>query len=142
MQCRYCHNEFSKNVEIHEKRCALSPDLYQVTRQALDDGTGTIVPQFVYRSLVSSNAVSYMGLYKNFGNWRNVAKVFDLRFHENVGRRTSIKIVDANRVHDGMNGAESVRITRENIEQDEREKYQLAHYRVVETDREIIYSLR
>jgi len=87
--CPHCDREFNANMlEVHKAKCPLNPALFDRIRAALDDGTGEIVTSVRYQADVERRAglVASQPLYRACGTWKDVARVFGLRWSNPLTR--------------------------------------------------------
>lgn len=83
--CRWCGKAITNNLlQHHERVCLARPGQFEITRQALDDGTGGIVAPDAYRG--DGRQLGELALRELFGNWVAVAAAFGLRPRRGVGR--------------------------------------------------------
>lgn len=78
-RCPHCGHIFAILTQ-HMPHCVYDPTVWQATRASLDDGTGAIMREKIYRA--SKTPVSNATLRKQVGNWYDVARMFKLRWYK------------------------------------------------------------
>jgi hypothetical protein len=77
-QCPHCGRTFAILAQ-HMLHCVYDPAVWRATRAALDDGTGAIKREKIYRA--GKTPVSNTTLRTQVGSWYDVAKMFKLRWY-------------------------------------------------------------